>query len=1391
MSPAPAIKGCIEKIITSALVPFVIGVSCPSLRALTYVNSDYSAAENFRFSSGYLTSPVLNTSASFIGNGLDLSGVGWVDGSGVSGQKRMRNTTLLTPLNDLMALHYPASSGSILDFVGADGSLYSTSIRYTSTVSTGSTANDLLIGTLSKPFSASQGVTIYRVLETRDGSVSNLPMIIYGSNADNLGPRIGEAVGGSRTTGTTTQSWTSGGVSGNASFWDSGDSGSPSFVKYTAPDGTTSLTLVGAAYFSTGPSALQRSGIYNPVVGINATTKGNGYAVKWTIYDNAADSTHTAPQWNGAGDGISLSSAANWSLSSSPATLSVLFDASATPGSTNLTVDSALTLRGALFKASTSTQGFTISGTNTLTLASVGLRNESTATQTFNVPIALSDSQNWEAANGNLLINGNVDTTSGAHLLVVGGAHDTTLNGVISGAGALAKDDTGTLTLNAANTYSGKTWIHNGTLKLGTGSLPTGTEVIFQTTDPAVLDLNGRGQTIAGLKSNYGGTGSVQLSGGALTVNNASTNNYAGSIIGLGNFIKTGTGLLALTGVDTHTGSTSINGGVLRLGSASALSAGSYVILGGGVIELGAGDYMASLGTNAGQLRFTGNGGFSAYGGDRTVNLGGAGAALTWGQTNFVQSGSTLILSSTTSDSTVNLSNGLVLATSGTSSRAIQVDNGSAAVDARLSGDISAPGSTAGLTKSGSGTLELTGNNTYSGVTVITSGALRVSTASALSSASNLVLSGGVLELGAGDFTGSLGTGAGQVRFTSIGGFSAAGADRVVNIGGASTPQTLIWGETSNFLPSVNSLLLSSTGSDATVDFRNSINLGTSGSGTRNIQVDDGSAAVDARISGNISDSGTYSISKAGAGTLELTGNNNWNGSTYINGGALRVSSANALPSGNIALLGSVLELAYGNYTGSLGTGQGQIRFNGGGGGFSAVGADRIVNLGGTGEALTWATTNFIANGYSLYLSSKSADATVIFENGLILGTSGSGTRYFFVQDGAAAVDGRITGAITSPGGTYNLQKNGAGTLELSGANTYTGSTIITDGALRFANAAALPSTSNIVLSGGVLELSTGNLSASLGTGAGKISFSGNGGFSAAGANRTVTLNSGATLDWGETISQGTKLIFSSKSADATIIFTNPIRFDNTGASRTIIVNNGSASVDARLSGVISQVNENHGWTKEGLGTLELTGTNTYKGVTQVNAGTLLINGNQTSATGDVYVASGATLGGGGIIGGATYIDGTLALGDTADRLTFTKGLSFGVGASFDVRLSRGDDSTVAGVDYDQVAVTGTVDLNNVNLVLTLDSMFESTAQHGTVFILLASDGLLGDVAQGSATTVELNGLRYSFAISKASNDLLLTLNDISAVPEPARCAMLAGVLGMLAALTQRRRPPA
>jgi autotransporter-associated beta strand protein len=429
----------------------------------------------------------------------------------------------------------------------------------------------------------------------------------------------------------------------------------------------------------------------------------------------------------------------------------------------------------------------------------------------------------------------------------------------------------------------------------------------------------------------------------------------------------------------------------------------------------------------------------------------------------------------------------------------------------------------------------------------------------------------------------------------------------------------------------------------------------------------------------------------------------------------------------------------------------------------------------------------------SLVFSSDSADATVIFMNGLLLGTTGSGDRSILVNNGAAAVDARITGDITSTGGSFALSKTGAGTLELTGNNTYSSATWLNAGVLRIGSTTALSSNANIVMNGGTLELGAADLAANLGTGAGQVQLRTGFAFSASGATRNLTLNGGSAFRWGVDYDGSRSLVFSSAGSDATINFTNAISLTNTGpTNRVVEVKNGSAIVDARLSGVISQGGEVHGLTKTGAGTLELTAANTYQGSTLVAAGTLHINGNQSAATGDVLVASGATLGGSGTIGGATFITsgGTLALGTTPRQLAFASTLSFSTDSIFLVTLNKGAGA-IAGTDYDAVAVTGAALLSGALLEINLTSNFEATAQTGVVYTILTSSALTGAVDQGSVITVTENGKNYQFSINYTGTALSLTLAGISAIPEPATVTFAAGTLVLSLAALRRRRPTA
>ena len=139
------------------------------------------------------------------------------------------------------------------------------------------------------------------------------------------------------------------------------------------------------------------------------------------------------------------------------------------------------------------------------------------------------------------------------------------------GSGGLTKLGSGTLTLSASANYSGETTINDGTLQLASaGSLPANAAVNLSSST-AKLDLNGISQNIAYMT---GVAGSEIKLGGATLSAGTYTSEFDGSITSTsgGSLTKTGTsGWLTLTGVNTYSGNTLVNQGVLIVGQAASL----------------------------------------------------------------------------------------------------------------------------------------------------------------------------------------------------------------------------------------------------------------------------------------------------------------------------------------------------------------------------------------------------------------------------------------------------------------------------------------------------------------------------------------------------------------------------------------------------------------------------------------------------------------------------------------------------------------------------------------------------------------------------------------------------------------------------------------------------
>ena len=207
---------------------------------------------------------------------------------------------------------------------------------------------------------------------------------------------------------------------------------------------------------------------------------------------------------------------------------------------------------------------------------------------------ATFDLNNFSQSIGSLAGAGSV--TLGTATLTTGNDNTSTdFSGVISGLGGLTKVGTGTQTLSGENTYTGATTVNGGTLAAGAiNTLPSQTALTVAT--GATFDLNNFSQSIGSLA----GAGSVTLGTATLTTGNDNTStDFSGVISGLGGLTKVGTGTQTLSGENTYTGATTVNGGTLAAGAINTLpSQTALTVATGATFDLN--NFSQSIGSLAG-----------------------------------------------------------------------------------------------------------------------------------------------------------------------------------------------------------------------------------------------------------------------------------------------------------------------------------------------------------------------------------------------------------------------------------------------------------------------------------------------------------------------------------------------------------------------------------------------------------------------------------------------------------------------------------------------------------------------------------------------------------------------------------------------------------------------
>ncbi len=914
---------------------------------------------------------------------------------------------------------------------------------------------------------------------------------------------------------------------------------------------------------------------------------------------------------------------------------------------------------------------------------------------------------------------GNLGVQSGGTLRNVPGA---TMNGIVTNAGLFIS--TGILNGSLINQTGGSAVLANqmngpisndGTINLvgittGIGAVTQGSGGIF--------NLNGINTAFGSLA----GAGQVNLGAGRLTTgsNNTSTT-FAGVIAGSGGLTKVGTGTFTLSGLNTYTGTTFVNAGTLNVTSTGAI-AGSVVNsatfgnagLVGGTLLNNPGATATNSGTITGLV--TNDGTFTSTG---TLNGGltNAGTSSLSGAVNgTVLNSGTITLTGTTTGINIFDQTGSGIfnlagfdTTIGSLSGAGAVNLGSALLttggnnlSTTFAGVIAGSG---GLTKVGTGLFILTGANTYTGLTTVSAGSLGLDVGATIAGP---VLNNAIF-INAGIVAGLVTNNASLTSAGTINGGLINNAGATANLAGfinggiTNSGSALLIGN----LVASGAFTQNSTGSFNLAGFAASLGS-LAGSGTVSLgsgQLTVGGLNTSTTFSGVISGSGT--VIKLGTGTFTLSGVNTYTGTTFVDAGTLVLAAGgeiagsvrNAATFSNAGTVrGMLANLATGTATNS-GTILAGVN---NAGTFASTGT---INTGlensGTAQ-LSGALNGFVTNSGTVTLTGTTTGITIFDQTAAgTFNLAGFNTAVGALT-GAGSVNlgsARLTvGSLNSNmlfsgviGGTGSLEKVGTGRFILTGANTYSGGTTITGGALQIGNGGTTGSIVGPVVNNGMLIVNRSDAY----TLAGNIS--GSGMFAQIGAG-TTTLTGTNTYSGGTLITAG-RLVGNTTSLQGTIQVDVPgvLEFNQTVAGTYA----GSLLGAGRFD-------------KTGAGLLTLTGnSSTFTGPSFVIGGELRVNGDLRRSV--VTVQTGTTLSGNGTIGGLVAQSGsTIAPGTSPGTLNVNGNVSLAAGSTVQYEIA-------ATAPWDRILATGTASLNGTAAFTNLSGA--NAYAFGSTYLLLQADG--------------------------------------------------------------------